>query len=124
MVQQMSGETQELTILTKLKLDGVNQVPALLGGKPARESVHIHRDFLQDSHIYRSDLCLYPIIIQSVNVRKGNWKIIVGHHEIPFIFPLVYNEPSKTGGWLFDGGTLRGKMLEMFLTLTDMVIGK
>ena len=56
--------------------------------------------------------------------RKGNWKIIVGHHEIPFIFPRVYEEPSKTGGWLVDGGSLGGRMLEMLLTFTDMVVGK
>ena len=57
-------------------------------------------------------------------VRKGNWKIIVGHHDLPFIFPRVYEEPSTTGGWLIDQGSLRGRLLEMLLTLTDMVVGK
>ena len=56
MVQQMSGESQGNTSLAKVKLDGVNQVPALLDGKSVRKSVHIHRDLLQDSHVYRSAL--------------------------------------------------------------------
>ena len=59
-----------------------------------------------------------------MNSRKGNWKIIVGHHELPFIFPRVYKEPSKTGGWLFDEGSLQGRLLEMLLTLTDLVVGE
>ena len=53
MVEQMSGESQGNTSLARVKLDGVNQVPALRDGKSVRESVHIHRDLLQDSHIYR-----------------------------------------------------------------------
>ena len=57
-------------------------------------------------------------------LRKGDWKIIVGHHELPFIFPRVYEEPSKYGGWLLDQGSLRGRFVEMLLTLTDMVVGK
>ena len=36
----------------------------------------------------------------------------------------MYEEPSKTGGWLVDGGSLGGRMLEMLLTFTDMVVGK
>ena len=59
-----------------------------------------------------------------MNCRKGDWKIIVGHHELPFIFPRVYEEPSKTGGWLFDEGSLQGRLLEMLLTLTDLVVGE
>ena len=59
-----------------------------------------------------------------MNCRKGDWKIIVGHHELPFIFPRVYKEPSKTGGWLLDEGSLKGKFLEMLLTLTDLVVGE
>ena len=50
----MSGESRGDTSLARVKLDGVNQVPALLGEKSVRESVHIHRDLLQDSHVYRS----------------------------------------------------------------------
>ena len=56
MVQQMSGKTKEKTSLSKIKLDGVNQVPALVSGKSVRESVHIHRDLVQDSHVYRSNI--------------------------------------------------------------------
>ena len=46
MVQQMSGESQGNTSLAKVKLDGVNQVPALLDGKSVRKSVHIHREMV------------------------------------------------------------------------------
>ena len=51
-------------------LDGVDQSAALRGGPPARTAVHIHRDTVVDSHVY----------------RRGDWKIIVGHHYIPFLF--------------------------------------
>ena len=28
-------------------------------------------------------------------VRRGDWKVIVGHHEVPYIFPQVYTEPEQ-----------------------------
>ena len=128
----MSGESRGDTSLARVKLDGVNQVPALLGEKSVRDSVHIHRDLLQDSHVYRSAFLIifvtafrkFTLLNLQINYRKGNWKIIVGHHELPFIFPRVYEEPSKTGGWLYDGGSIRGRFLEMTLTLTDWVVGE
>ena len=120
----MSGESRGDTSLARVKLDGVNQVPALLGEKSVRESVHIHRDLLQDSHVYRSAFLKFTFLNLQMNYRKENWKIIVGHHELPFIFPRVYEEPSKTGGWLYDGGSIRGRFLEMTLTLTDWVVGE
>ena len=38
-----------------------------------RQSVHLHRDPALDSHAY----------------RRGPWKLIVGHHLVPFIFTKV-----------------------------------
>ena len=40
-----------------------------------RQSVHLHRDPALDSHAY----------------RRGPWKLIVGHHLVPFIFTKVNN---------------------------------
>ena len=105
MVNKLSGDNTTDAVEDE-SLDGVDQVKALIDGTAARESVHIHRDFVVNTHVY----------------RKGDWKMIVGHHAIPFIFPKVYEEPLD--GWLIDQGSLRGKIVQMFLSLADLVIGQ
>ena len=93
-----------------------------------RQSVHLHRDPALDSHAYRRD----------------PWKLIVGHHLVPFIFTKVnniifviitelfnlivlntkvYNETAdqRVG---FDGGSLRGLMLQLITDFLDLVIGE
>ena len=56
--------------------------------------------------------------------RKGDWKLIVGNHEAPFIFPQIFEEPSENGDWLIDNGqSFSGKLFEMFLQFTDLIIG-
>ena len=57
--------------------------------------------------------------------RKGDWKLIVGNHEAPFIFPQVFEEPTQNGDWLLDNGrSFTGKLLEMFFHYTDLILGK
>ena len=103
---RMSGDNKTNTVTEDDTLDGVDQVDALIDGTSARDSVHIHRDFALNTHIY----------------RKGDWKLIVGHHSIPFIFTQVYTEPED--GWIIDQGSLSGRIVEMVLSLTNMVVGQ
>ena len=90
------------------ELDGVDQLQSLQkndGLDHARTSVHIHRDLDRDSHAY----------------RRGPWKLIVGHHFVPFFFSKVYGE--MTSGWLVEGGGWRDRMLELLLTGMDRLLG-
>jgi len=90
------------------KLDGVDLLPALLSRSASpRLSVHLHRDPALDSQAY----------------RRGPWKLIVGHHLVPFIFTKVYNETAdeRVG---FDGGSWRGVVLQLMHDLIDLVIGE
>jgi len=106
MIKTISGQKGNKTLSDNL-LDGIDQVPSLLNGKTTRTSVHIHRDLVLDSHTY----------------RKGDWKLIVGNHDIPFIFPRVYTEPNS--GFIIDNGeTFTGKLLELFFHFTDFVVGE
>jgi len=54
-----------------LKLDGVDQVPALLEGKPVRDRVFCH--FPHGSHGQAKEI---PGFLPSAYVRKGDWKLI------------------------------------------------
>ena len=64
------------------------------------------------------------IFSTKINSRKGDWKLIVGNHEAPFVFPQVFEEPSKNNDWLVDDGrSFSGKFLEMFLHFTDLILG-
>ena len=47
------GETQNLSVVDPGLLDGVDQLDALRSGQKVRDSVHIHRDFFLDTHVYR-----------------------------------------------------------------------
>ena len=104
------------------RMDGVDLLPALLSRQKdqnllktislsrsasPRQSVHLHRDPALDSHAY----------------RRGPWKLIVGHHLVPFIFTKVYNETAdaRVG---FDGGSWRGVLLELMNDFLNLVIGE
>ena len=88
-------------------LDGVDLLPAMLSRSPSpRQSVHINRDPIQDSQAY----------------RRGQWKIIVGHHYMPFLFTKVYNETADSV-WSVDGGSWRGVLAQGLLGVLDTVIG-
>ncbi len=101
------------------ELDGVNQLESLRKKERAtkddkatttttsnaRNSVHIHRDLDRDSHAY----------------RRGPWKLIVGHHFIPFFFSRVYGEMKS--GWMVEGGGWRDRLLELLLTGMDRLLG-
>jgi len=87
-------------------MDGVNQVESLLGKQPgARTSVHIHRDYDRDGHAY----------------RRGPWKVIVGHHCMPFFYTDIYNETKSR--WLVEEGGLRSKLLQLLQEAVDTLIG-
>ena len=104
-INKISGEEHNITVVDPEDLDGVDQLEGLLHNKTVRDHVHIHRDFALDTHVY----------------RRGQWKLIVGNHIIPFIFPLVYNETD--GWWAVDQGSLRGRVMEVFLWMMDVVVG-
>ena len=70
-----------------------------------RENVHIHRDWDRDGHAY----------------RRGPWKIIVGHHCLPFFFTEVYNETNSR--WLIENGSLRDKALQIITEAIDALLG-
>jgi len=53
MVSVMSGEIQNISVVDPGLLDGVDQLEALRSGQKVRDSVHIHRDFFLDVHVYR-----------------------------------------------------------------------
>ena len=72
-----------------------------------RQSVHLHRDPALDSQAY----------------RRGPWKLIVGHHLVPFIFTKVYNETADSR-FGFDGGSWRGVGLQLMTDFLDLVIGE
>ena len=104
-----------------------------------RQSVHLHRDPALDSHAY----------------RRGPWKLIVGHHLVPFIFTkvnnIIYITVTKVNNIMFvihtvvfnfiflntkvnnetadqrvgfDGGSLRGLMLQLITDFLNLVIGE
>ena len=88
-------------------LDGVDQFSALQMVKSGpRKSVHIHRDWDRDGHAY----------------RRGPWKIIVGHHFLPFFFTEVYNETNSW--WLVENGHLRDKSLQIVQDAMDYLLGR
>ena len=104
------------------KLDGVDLLPALLSRQEYKDllmkislsrsasprlSVHLHRDPALDSQAY----------------RRGPWKLIVGHHLVPFIFTKVYNETAEARVG-FDGGSWRGVVLQLMHDFLDLVIGE
>ena len=70
-----------------------------------RNNVRIHRDWDQDGHAY----------------RRGSWKIIVGHHCLPFFFTKVINETNSR--WLVENGSLRDKDLQFIMETMDALIG-
>ena len=106
MINRISDEQHNITVVPRDQLDGVDQLSGLLGNKTVRQHVHIHRDFAQDTHVF----------------RRGPWKLIVGHHVVPYIFPHVYNE--TTGWWANNQASLSDRVLEIFLWMMDLVIGK
>ena len=98
-----------------------------------RQSVHLHRDPALDSQAY----------------RRGPWKLIVGHHLVPFIFTKVYNititifvftkvynititififtkvyNETADSRFGFDGGSWRGVGLQLMTDFLDLVIGE
>ena len=88
------------------ELDGVDQLSALKDKTAGpRKNVHIHRDWDRDGHAY----------------RRGPWKIIVGHHCLPFFFTKVYNETNSR--WLVENGGLRDKALQLILEGIDALLG-
>ena len=87
-------------------LDGVDQFSALQMVKSGpRKSVHIHRDWDRDGHAY----------------RRGPWKIIIGHHFVPFLNSKVYNETNSW--WLNENGNWRDMCREMLTEAVDVLIG-
>ena len=73
MIESDSSQISNITT-SENNFDGLDQFSALkkLNSSP-RKSVHIHRDWDRDGHAY----------------RRGPWKIIVGHHFLPFFFSEV-----------------------------------
>ena len=89
-------------------MDGLDQFPALKdsSNKPGpRKNVHIHRDWDRDGHAY----------------RRGPWKIIIGHHFVPFLNSKVYNETNSW--WLNENGNWRDMCREMLTDAVDVLIG-
>ena len=54
MINTMSEEQHNITVVDTDLLDGVDQLESLVHGHVVRESVHIHRDYFLGTHIYRS----------------------------------------------------------------------
>ena len=106
MINKMSGVHHNITVTDPLELDGVDQLTGLLSNETVRQQVHIHRDFALDTHVF----------------RRRQWKLIVGNHIVPYIFPLVYEEPA--GWWAIDQGSLSGRIMEVFLWMMDIVVGR
>ena len=76
----MINHTNELDTSQYGSMDGIDQFQALKDSKSGpRKSVHIHRDWDRDGHAY----------------RRGRWKIIVGHHFLPFLMSKVYIKYKK-----------------------------
>merc|ERR1711970_1629988 len=93
-------------ILQGKEIDGIDQLAALKKDTAGpRICVHIHRDWDRDGHAYRS----------------GPWKIIVGHHCLPFFFTEVYNETNSW--WLIENGSLRDKALQIITEAIDALLG-
>ena len=87
-------------------MDGVDHFLAMKEMTPGpRKNVHIHRDWDRDGHAY----------------RRGPWKIIVGHHCLPFFFTEVYNETNSR--WLIENGSLRDKALQIITEAIDALLG-
>ena len=89
-------------------MDGLDQFPSLKdsSNNPGpRKNVHIHRDWDRDGHAY----------------RRGPWKIIVGHHFVPFLNSKVYNETNSW--WLNENGNWRDMCREMLTEAVDDLIG-
>ena len=104
MINSVANETNVLHDAENV--DGIDQLPSLIGKTSgSRQSVHIHRDLGADSHSF----------------RRGPWKIIVGHHYIPFPFSKVYNETDR---WVIDGGSWRGRLTEIFTEVLDLIVGE
>jgi len=99
-------ERNEGLEVTSVRLDGVDQVGAMVGSQgAARTAVHIHRDYDRDGHAY----------------RRGAWKVIVGHHCLPFYYTKVYNESHSR--WIDESGGVRGKVLQLLQEAVDLVVG-
>ena len=54
MINSISEDPHNITVVDTELLDGVDQVGALVHGTVVRDSVHIHRDFVMGTNIYRS----------------------------------------------------------------------
>ena len=105
MINSVANESNSINDVELI--DGIDQFSSLhLQTDGSRKTVHIHRDPGTDSHTF----------------RKGPWKIIVGHHYIPFPFSKVYNETIDS--WIIDGGSWRGRLTETFLDLLNLIIGE
>ena len=76
-IEDVSSPISNITT-SENNFDGLDQFSALkqLNSSP-RKSVHIHRDWDRDGHAY----------------RRGPWKIIVGHHFLPFFYSEVLGHP-------------------------------
>jgi len=103
LIKQATNSSQPSTT----KIDGLNQLPALVdkAKEGPRTSVHIHRDYDRDGHAY----------------RRGPWKVIVGHHCLPFFYTHVYNETNSR--WIVEDGSLRSKVLQLLQEAIDTVVG-
>lgn len=89
------------------QFDGIDQSTALVHKTPGpRKSVHIHRDWDRDGHAF----------------RKGPWKIIVGHHFLPFFFNEVYNETNSW--WVIENGNWKDRALQIVQDAMDYLIGR
>ena len=93
-------------IAKREEMDGIDQLSALKQETSGqRKSVHIHRDWDRDGHAY----------------RRGPWKIIVGHHCLPFFYTKVYNETNSR--WIVENGGVRDKALQIVLEAMDALLG-
>ena len=98
--------TTTTSTIPGVRLDGVDQVGAMVGREAAvRTSLHIHRDYGGDGHAY----------------RRGPWKVIVGHHCLPFFYTKVYNESHSR--WIDESGGVRAKALQLIQEAIDLVMG-
>jgi len=106
MIESDSSQISNITT-SENNFDGVDQFSALKQLNPSpRKSIHIHRDWDRDGHAY----------------RRGPWKIIVGHHFLPFFFSEVYNETNNW--WLVENGHWRDKTLQIVQDAIDYLLGR
>jgi len=102
----MSSRNKSADVVQMADMDGVDHFLAMESKKQGpRKNVHIHRDWDRDGHAY----------------RRGPWKIIVGHHCLPFFFTEVYNETNSR--WLVENGSLRDKALQIVTAASDALLG-